>query len=354
MNRKPLRTLLPTALCVAIAGTVAQPASADWSDRLRASWPSISAVSVDAVGASITIVGQGFDGGRRGLSIQLGDFGDITDLCVADTVSSPQMIICDFSLEGLPADGDYRLSVAANRGAKRDEYDLTVSTLPPEGPEGPEGPPGPQGEPGPQGPAGPAGPQGATGPQGPAGPAGPQGATGPQGPAGAAGPQGETGPQGPVGATGPQGETGPQGPVGAAGPQGATGPQGPAGPAGPQGETGPQGPAGDTGPQGEAGPQGPAGSPGISGYEILYVDVPALPLLPGLPAFAEASCPVGKQILSGGYLLLTSAGFSTDASVIASGPSGNAGWSVLVLASPDAPPMVEALVSLTLVCAVVD
>jgi hypothetical protein len=84
------------------------------------------------------------------------------------------------------------------------------------------------------------------------------------------------------------------------------------------------------------------------------VDVPALPLLPGLPAFAEASCPVGKQILSGGYLLLTSAGFSTDASVIASGPSGNAGWSVLVLASPDAPPMVEALVSLTLVCAVVD
>jgi hypothetical protein len=309
MKNEPIRALLPAVLCIVTAGAAAQGALAAPNAKGTSWFPAISEVSVDALAESMTITGTGFDAGKRDLTITLGTLGDITDLCFTDTVSTPQMIICDFSLDGLPADGDYRLSVAANRGAKQDEFDLTIATVAvagSEGPEGPQGPPGPQGE---AGPAGPAGPEGAPGQQGPAGPAGPQG---------------------------------------------ATGPQGSAGPAGPQGDAGPQGPAGPAGAQGDTGPQGPAGAPGISGYQIVQVDVPAMPLLPGFPVLAQASCPNGKQILSGGYLLLNSLGFTTDAGVISNAPYGTDGWAVMVVPSADAPPMLEALVSLTLVCAFVE
>lgn len=47
---------------------------------------------------------------------------------------------------------------------------------------------------------------------------------------------------------------------------------------------------------GSAGPAGPAGAPGVSGYEIVTQDVTG----PG-GTIAEASCPAGKKVLSGGW-----------------------------------------------------
>ena len=83
-----------------------------------------------------------------------------------------------------------------------------------------------------------------------------------------------------------------QGPQGPAGPQGLTGAPGATGPAGAQGATGAQGPAG---------PEGPAGA-GMSGYEIIWEPVsgtvPAGDTLIGI-----ASCPTGKKVLGGGFVL---------------------------------------------------
>ncbi|MCG6941069.1 MAG: collagen-like protein [Thiohalocapsa sp.] len=282
-------TVFPATLCIVaagISGSYAAPAAAGAAARAdhRISDPIISEVSVDPVGQAITIVGSGFSARRHNLSVSLGTIGDITDLCIVDTVSTPQMVLCDFSLDGLPEDGDYRLTVATNRGAMQDEFDLTIATLALQGPEGPQGPPGPQGEPGAAGPAG------------------------------------------------PQGETGPQGP------------------AGPQGDAGPQGPAG---PQGDIGPQGPAGAPGISGYEI--VDISAAPqlVMPGFPAYVQGSCPDGKQVLSGGYFLMPTMGFSVDATVIQSGPMGSDTWGVSIMGLSGSEPT-QLDVTLTLICAFVD
>jgi hypothetical protein len=117
----------------------------------------------------------------------LGDI-DITGTCIDDLVAVPQTITCDLSVGGLPADGDYLLTVATGGGASQyDEYDLTIGAV---GPQGEQGPKGDKGEIGEQGPVGPVGPQGPIGPVGPQGPIGP---VGPQGPIGPAGPQGEPG-----------------------------------------------------------------------------------------------------------------------------------------------------------------
>ncbi|WP_083928386.1 tail fiber protein [Marinobacterium rhizophilum] len=156
----------------------------------------ISAVHVDFVAGSVLISGDFFDLADP-LTVSLGNdsgLGDISDLCFADVLAMPQTILCDLSAEGLPADGDYRLTVGDDK--IRDAYDLTFGVAGPEGPEGPMGPAGPEG---------PAGPQGEQGPEGPQGPQGPQGVPGPEGPQGPQGPQGEQGPEGPQG---PMGESG--------------------------------------------------------------------------------------------------------------------------------------------------
>lgn len=145
---------------------------------------------------ALYIVGQGFDAGRS-LSVGLGATGDISSLCAADLGASPQVITCDFSLEGMPSAGDYLLTVATGGGASQyDEYDLTIGAV---GSQGEPGPIGPQGE------------QGIVGPQGEQGISGPQGEQGP------------TGPQGPIGITGPAGPSGPQGPAGEDGDGGLSG-----------------------------------------------------------------------------------------------------------------------------------
>jgi hypothetical protein len=271
MKYQPTHALIPPAICIAVVGAGAPPVAAGGGGGPGGGspWqPAISEVAVDMAAQSITITGDGFDASPSGLDItvSLGTFGDITDLCFTDPVSTPQMIICDFSLDGLPQDGDYRLGIAANRGALEDAYDLTIATMALEGPEGPQGPPGPQGETGPQG---------------------------------------------------PQGETGPQGP------------------------------------QGETGPTGPAGAPGISGYEVVGVDAGPQLVLPDFPAYVQASCPAGKTVLSGGYLLTPTMGFSIQANVIQNGPMSSDTWGLSLMGPPGAAPE-QLQVSFTLICAFVD
>jgi Collagen triple helix repeat (20 copies) len=138
----------------------------------------ITEVAVDFGTSTIAITGQDFDFGG-GLTVSLGEIGDVTALCTAD-FTPPQTITCDFSIVGMPADGDYLLTVATGNGqSQNDEYDLTIGATGAQGPQGEPGPQGPQGDPGPQG------PQGAQGDPGPQGSQGDPGPEGPPGPAGA-------------------------------------------------------------------------------------------------------------------------------------------------------------------------
>lgn len=100
--------------------------------------------------------------------------------------------------------------------------------------------------------------------------------------------------------------------------------------AGPQGEVGPQGPAGPQGPQGEKGEKGDDGADGITGWQLVTAQGGVDSGL-NVPAGATALCPAGKQVLGGGYELLTEDGTSleNEASdeVLASKPI-NGGWQV--------------------------
>jgi hypothetical protein len=56
-----------------------------------------------------------------------------------------------------------------------------------------------------------------------------------------------------------------------------------------------------TGPAGPPGAQGPAGPSGVSGYEVVGTSVPLIEAAPGLwTNTADAVCPAGKTVLSGG------------------------------------------------------
>lgn len=90
--------------------------------------------------------------------------------------------------------------------------------------------------------------------------------------------------------------------------------QGPQGPVGAQGPTGAQGLQGPAGAPGATGPQGPAGAAGVSGFQIVRVD--------GNPTNAEsesvvATCPAGKQAISGGATVGLDAGTSGIADDVA-------------------------------------
>ena len=98
------------------------------------------------------VVGLGFDSGNS-FSVSLGAVGEITNLCSAQLVDTPQVISCDFSTVGMPTEGDYRLGVSTGNGEKKnDSFDLTIGGVGLAGPAGPVGPQGPVGETGPAGP----------------------------------------------------------------------------------------------------------------------------------------------------------------------------------------------------------
>ncbi len=332
--------------------------------------PVITEVYADLTSSTLYITGDNFKGQGRGrnarpLTVLLGEIGDISEFCVADTASAPHTLTCDLSEEGLPADGDYLLTVAKNGRGLGADFEVTIGAVGPEGPVGPAGVVGPQGEQGVAGPVGPEGPAGPVGEQGVAGPAGPQGdqgVAGPEGPqgeqgvAGPAGPQGEqgvAGPEGPqgeqgvAGPAGPQGEQGVAGPAGQQGEQGVAGPAGPTGPVGPQGAQGSDGPAGPQGEQGltgPEGPQGPMGPPGTAGaLDYLLVALPdfQIPMIPGVRVEATGTCPTGTQLITGGYSVTLAPDFfsdpepSTDVVVVGSRPISMTQWQVELMIPDD-------------------
>lgn len=92
-----------------------------------------------------------------------------------------------------------------------------------------------------------------------------------------------------------------------------------------QGSQGPQGPAGPQGPQGLAGPQGlqgPQGSSGLSDIEMVYSTSP----LDNAPFVAILlPCPSGKQVISGGFDIMSPGGGAIE--IVTSAPY-NFGWHV--------------------------
>ncbi|HTJ70744.1 MAG TPA: hypothetical protein VL551_24605 [Actinospica sp.] len=92
--------------------------------------------------------------------------------------------------------------------------------------------------------------------------------------------------------------------------------QGQQGATGATGATGAQGPAGPTGATGATGAQGPAG---VSGYQIVTFTGPSTDLYDA----EAATCPAGKQAISGGgYVVLDSgeSGIADDVAIRASIP----------------------------------
>jgi hypothetical protein len=182
------RIIVSLAFCVLI--TSVKVSSAAQAPQVP---PTIREVFVDFTNESITIEAEGFNT-TGPVQVSLGLVGNISNLCIADLVSNPQSMVCNFSSAGLPSDGDYLLSVTTGTGnqSRTDTYDLSIGAIGPIGPTGPQGPQGPIGATGPQGPQGAIGPAGPQGPTGATGAQGPQGPEGPQGPAGSANISGTT------------------------------------------------------------------------------------------------------------------------------------------------------------------
>ncbi len=86
------------------------------------------------------------------------------------------------------------------------------------------------------------------------------------------------------------------------GPKGPTGAQGDGGPKGDAG-TGPKGDAGDTGPAGDPGDAGAAGATGPSGFSD-WEEAAAIIATDGTAIKGQAvTCPSGKRVVGGGYVL---------------------------------------------------
>ena len=132
-----MRTIIATlAFCVLI--TFVGVASGAQAPAVPAT---IQEVFVDFTNQRITIEGVGFPTSGP-VQVNLGLVGNISSLCVANLVSNPQSVVCDFSPGGLPPDGDYLLSVTIGSGnqAKSDTHDLSIVPIGPIGPTGPQGP----------------------------------------------------------------------------------------------------------------------------------------------------------------------------------------------------------------------
>ena len=118
----------------------------------------------------ILVLVDGLDLAPGPLLVTMGDLGDITSLCTEDLLATPPTVLCDFSLGGLPVDGDYLLGISSGTNNKyADLFDMTIVAAGPQGVQGetgPQGIQGIQGEPGLQGIQGDPGLQGIQGIQG--------------------------------------------------------------------------------------------------------------------------------------------------------------------------------------------
>jgi hypothetical protein len=279
-SAKRARILALAAASCAISNVLAQDA------------PVIRAVvPMQDIGA-LAIIGDNLPLTNKTLSVRLGPDGEPGDITAFCRVSAPRTVIsCSFP-GGLPQDGDYRLLVGGDGGAR---FDVTLGATGLPGPAGAIGPTGPAGPAGAAGPAGPAGTPGGPGPVGPEGPVGDAGQLGPAGAAGTMGPAGVKGPNGPVGI---EGARGPMGPIGDVGATGATGPTGTTGAAGPQGAVGTAGIDGPIGATGAPGPSGPTGAPGGKGAPGAP-GAPGPAGVPGNPGPAGATGPQGPAGAAG-------------------------------------------------------
>ncbi len=111
-----------------------------------------------------------------------------------------------------------------------------------------------------------------------------------------------------------------------------TGPQGPAGTPG-----GPQGPQGIQGQQGLMGPMGLPGTNGTNGVSGYTTATSTSAPQTGGGTDQPVSCPAGKTVLSGGYVISTSVlGETGDVVATSSFPSGTSTWQVHAQAVPGA------------------
>ena len=115
-----------------VVGAVAQGNSPGGGNQVT-----ITEVLVDFDQESISIAGSNVTSDAE---ISLGDpntLGDITSMCSPDVSTTPDIIACDFSVPGLPPDGDYLLTVSiGSSGNDKDEYDLTIRRCWPRGSAG--------------------------------------------------------------------------------------------------------------------------------------------------------------------------------------------------------------------------
>ncbi len=166
-----------------------------------------------------------------------------------------------------------------------------------------------------------------------AGPAGPIGPVGPQGPQGAKGDPGEVGPKGDPGSAGLPGlaaeltvtalDAGIDGAPCPAG--GARLVSGDAGVIVCNGLDGAPGPVGATGADGPPGATGATGSTGLAGWQRISVVTTNDSLGPGGEVVRTATCPAGKRVLGGGFVVFGATGRWVSTS---NGPFSDSQWVV--------------------------
>ena len=105
------------------------------------------------------------------------------------------------------------------------------------------------------------------------------------------------------------------------------GPPGPMGAAGPPGPVGPPGPTGPAGPAGPAGPPGPAGTGGVGGWERVQLQ---RFIHAGQLVSTDATCPSGKKVTGGGFVLLGTNPPPNELRVLISDAANDRTWRVVV------------------------
>jgi len=136
------------------------------------------------------------------------------------------------------------------------------------------------------------------------------------------------GPQGPPGADGNDGAPGADGNDGAPGADGNDGAPGANGNDGAPGADGNDGAPGADGNDGAPGADGNDGAPGLSGYEIVSTSS-TVTISTGTTTFLSVTCPIGKEVLGGGYQIGSlSTGEASTLFITENHPLGDSIWIV--------------------------